>query len=139
MAKLQRSDYLEMRIRQHIMQLNITKDWFLNQAHLEEGLEIGAGALQHIGRPALRVVPAARTLLDKSTSMRIRQHRGGFLESCATIEEIEPTMEAVAEYMRSTDFTIEHYGFDDREPWNAECFIINSPRMIAFCDQMPNI
>lgn len=78
--------------------------------------------------------------------MRIRQHRGGFLESCATIEEIEPTMEALSQYMGTVDFKIEYYEFDDRDPWKAHTYIvvsprtiIDSPRMIAFCDQMPNI
>jgi transcriptional regulator with XRE-family HTH domain len=41
------------------MKLTITKDWFLSRAHLEEGLEIGAGSLQYIGRPALHVAPAS--------------------------------------------------------------------------------
>jgi HTH-type transcriptional regulator, competence development regulator len=41
------------------MKLHITKAWFHSRAHLEEGLEIGAGSLHHIGKPALRVLPAA--------------------------------------------------------------------------------
>ncbi len=46
------------------MKLSITKDWFLSRAHLEEGLEIGAGSLQHLGKPALRAVPAADSVLN---------------------------------------------------------------------------
>lgn len=39
------------------MKLNITKEWFRSRAHLEEGLEIGAGSLKQVGNSALRVLP----------------------------------------------------------------------------------
>ena len=80
------------------MQLNITKDWFLNQAHLEEGLEIGAGALQHIGRPALRVVPAAEssisTISQHLTFGRfvevMRRKQGWTVSDLAIVAEVSP-------------------------------------------------
>lgn len=60
------------------MKFTITKDWFLSRAHLEEGLEIGAGSLQYIGKPALRVVPAI-----ESSITTISQHLtfGRFIEA----------------------------------------------------------
>ena len=43
------------------MKITITKEWFRSRAHLEEGLEIGAGSLRHIGKPALRALPGNTT------------------------------------------------------------------------------
>jgi DNA-binding XRE family transcriptional regulator len=48
------------------MKITITKEWFRSRAHLEEGHEIGAGSLQHIGKPALNVLPANTTAADIS-------------------------------------------------------------------------
>jgi transcriptional regulator with XRE-family HTH domain len=44
------------------MKINITKEWFASRADLEKGLEIGAGALQHVGNPGLRIVSVQESL-----------------------------------------------------------------------------
>lgn len=64
--------------------------------------------------------------------MKIRQHRGGLLESMQTMEHIEPTMNAikthVANCMQSMDFetvTLEYCGYDNRIDWDCSYVIVD--------------
>lgn len=80
------------------MKLTITKDWFLSRAHLEEGLEIGAGSLEYIGKPALRVAPAPQasiaTLSQHLTFGRfveaMRRKRGWTITQLAKVADVTP-------------------------------------------------
>lgn len=67
--------------------------------------------------------------------MKIRKHVGSLSESMETIQEIEPTLNAVKEWVKSTfnhqlidldDLTVEKYGpgIDTRIGWNT--YIVHS-------------
>lgn len=80
------------------MKLNITKGWFRSRAHLEEGLEIGAGSLKQVGKPALRVLPGnsghatniAQVNFGQTIALLRRQRRW-------TIERLAKETEAMPE------------------------------------------
>ena len=61
------------------MKITVTQEWFQSRAHLEEGHEIGAGSLQHVGPPALRVLSATTTAdhitFGQAISLMRRQRR----------------------------------------------------------------
>jgi hypothetical protein len=76
--------------------------------------------------------------------MKIRIHRGGLAESMATIANIEPTAEAIAEYLRShwgglgygvfsNDITVEPYCRDDRIGWDTY-IVLMKDCAVAFTD-----
>lgn len=61
------------------MKINVTKEWFRSRASLEEGHEIGAGSLRHIGKPALNIVsvnaPPDNITFGQTISLMRRQLR----------------------------------------------------------------
>lgn len=75
------------------MKIQITKNWFRSRADLEEGLEIGAGSLQHVGKPALRVLSAS-TPVDQvtfgQTISLMRRKRGWTVDRLAREAETTP-------------------------------------------------
>jgi hypothetical protein len=58
--------------------------------------------------------------------MKARRHRGGFAESMETMEEIEPTWDAMEKYFKYSRSMLEvkEYGFDSRKGWNAPTYIV---------------
>lgn len=76
--------------------------------------------------------------------MKIRVHKGGFSESMETLTEIEPTREAIAQYLRdqwgglgygveAKNIELEAYGYNDRK--FAEIYIVLlDGRAVAFTD-----
>ena len=80
------------------MKITVTKEWFQSRAHLEEGHEIGAGLLRHIGRPALRTGPVQPTvghITFGQTIALLRRQRRWTIERLAT--EAEATSRELAE------------------------------------------
>ena len=80
------------------MKITVTKEWFRSRAHLEEGHEIGAGSLRHIGRPALRtgpVQPTVGNITFGQTIALLRRQRRWTIERLAT--EAEATSRELAE------------------------------------------
>lgn len=76
--------------------------------------------------------------------MKIRIHKGGLAESMKTVTEIEPTTEAIAEYLRSQwdslgygvypeNIRVEPYGFDERIEWNTYIVLLDG-NGVAFTD-----
>lgn len=76
--------------------------------------------------------------------MRIRVHKGGFDESWKTLTEIEPTKEAIAQYLRDQwgglgygvypeNITVEPYGFDPRIQVNTFIVLLDG-NAVAFTD-----
>ena len=57
------------------MKISIPKEWLLSRAHLEEGLEIGAGASPHLSTPA----PAYIVGSEKLTTIKQRLAFGLFV------------------------------------------------------------
>ena len=97
------------------MKITVTKEWFRSRAHLEEGHEIGAGSLRHIGKPALRAVPANATadnITFGQTISLMRRKRRWTIDRLATaaeatcdeLAEIEVNPECVPEL--STVFSL---------------------------------
>ena len=78
------------------MKITVTKEWFRSRAHLEEGQEIGAGSLRHIGKPALSALPANTTVehitFGQTIALMRRQRRWTIdrlaTESDATSDEL---------------------------------------------------
>lgn len=78
--------------------------------------------------------------------MKVREHRGSLEESMATVAEIEPTYDALAEFFsknhnqqyRVDQFEIKPYGFDKRIDWNTHVVTING-NAVGFTDQMPTL
>lgn len=64
--------------------------------------------------------------------MKVREHRGGFADSMATVAEIEPTKEALAKFIseredrsvKTSHVKVSKYGFDNRIGWNT--YIVES-------------
>jgi DNA-binding XRE family transcriptional regulator len=90
------------------MKINVTKEWFRSRAHLEEGHEIGAGSLRHIGKPALHAVAANATadnITFGQTISLMRRKRRWTIDRLATaaeatsdeLAEIEANPECVPE------------------------------------------
>ena len=80
------------------MKITVTQEWFHSRAHLEEGHEIGAGSLQHIGKPAPRVLPATTTAAHITFGKIIallRRQRRWTIDRLAT--EAEATRAELAE------------------------------------------
>lgn len=76
------------------MKITVTKEWFHSRAHLEEGREIGAGSLRHIGMPALSALPTNTTVDSISfgqTIALLRRHRRWTIDRLAS--EAEATSE----------------------------------------------
>jgi hypothetical protein len=76
--------------------------------------------------------------------MKIRAHKGGFGESWKTLTEIEPTKEAIAQYLRDQwgglgynvrpeNITVEPYCFDPRIQTNT-CIVLLDGNAVAFTD-----
>lgn len=86
-------------------------------------------------RKQFYAVPITET--SAPSRMRVRLHRGGFEDSCSTIQEIDATFDALQLYMGSAEIRIEPYDFDEREPWNADTFIVTSAECVAYCDKFP--
>ena len=92
------------------MKITVTKEWFRSRAHLEEGQEIGAGSLHHIGKPALRpladkpraVIAAANTISFGQVIALMRRKRRWTIDRLAI--EAEATGEELAAIERNTDF-----------------------------------
>ena len=90
------------------MKITVTKEWFLSRAHLEEGHEIGAGSLLHIGEPALSTVPANDKVEEISfgqTVALMRRHRRWTIARLAS--EVEATSEEIAEIEANPSFVPE--------------------------------
>ena len=74
--------------------------------------------------------------------MKIRIHRGGFAESMATAQEIEPNCYAVAHYLRQygipdDDTVFESYdGVDSRNGWITHMVTVDG-FPVAFTDGLP--
>ena len=58
--------------------------------------------------------------------MKARRHRGGFAESMETMEEIDPTWEAMEKYFQypRSMLEVKPYGFDERKGWNTKTYIV---------------
>lgn len=79
------------------MKISVTQEWFRSRAHLEEGHEIGAGSLRHIGQPALRTVPVKPTVGNITFGQIIallRRQRRWTIDRLAT--EAEATSDELA-------------------------------------------
>jgi DNA-binding XRE family transcriptional regulator len=95
------------------MKITITKEWFRSRAHLEEGHEIGAGSLQHIGKPALHSLPGNPSSPNASSDnvgfgqaiALMRRHRRWTIDRLA--KEAEATSEELAAIERNPDFVPE--------------------------------
>lgn len=95
------------------MKITVTKEWFRSRAHLEEGHEIGAGSLQHIGQPALRSLSgnpssgnaAADNIGFGQAIALMRRHRRWTIDRLA--KEAEATSEELAAIERNPDFVPE--------------------------------
>ena len=95
------------------MKITVTKEWFRSRAHLEEGHEIGAGSLQHIGQPALRSLSgnpssgnaAADNIGFGQAVALMRRHRRWTIDRLA--KEAEATSEELAAIERNPDFVPE--------------------------------
>lgn len=71
--------------------------------------------------------------------MKIRMHRGGLAEAMATVEEIEPTLEAVRAYLeRDRDprfqppigmIKVKPYGYDERIDWDTHIVVVDGVPM----------
>lgn len=76
------------------MKITVTKEWFRSRAHLEEGQEIGAGSMLHIGKPAFSAVSANTTpdniSFGQTISLMRRQHRW-------TIDQLAMAAEATSD------------------------------------------
>jgi hypothetical protein len=68
--------------------------------------------------------------------MKIRIHTGGLAESIRTVATIEPTKEAIAQYLRdrwgglgydiySENIRVEPYGFDKRIGWDTYIVLLD--------------
>jgi DNA-binding XRE family transcriptional regulator len=95
------------------MKITVTKEWFRSRAHLEEGHEIGAGSLQHIGKPALRSLSGNPSDANVSADnvgfgqaiALMRRHRRWTIERLA--KEAEATSEELTAIERNPDFVPE--------------------------------
>ena len=95
------------------MKITVTKEWFRSRAHLEEGHEIGAGSLQHIGKPALRPLSGNPSIASASADdvsfgqaiALMRRHRRWTIDRLA--KEAEATSEELAAIERNPDFVPE--------------------------------
>lgn len=95
------------------MKITVTKEWFRSRAHLEEGHEIGAGSLQHIGKPALRPLSGNPSSGNASADnigfgkaiALMRRHRRWTIDRLA--KEAEATSEELAAIERNPDFVPE--------------------------------
>lgn len=58
--------------------------------------------------------------------MKVRKHRGSFAESMETMEEIEPTWEAVEKYFQYPRSMLEFHKsvFDEREGWKSWTYLV---------------
>jgi hypothetical protein len=76
--------------------------------------------------------------------MKIRIHKGSLSDSMNTAAEIEPTREAVVQYLRDQwgglgygvypeDITVEPYCYDQRIGWNIFIVLLNG-KAAAFTD-----
>lgn len=80
------------------MKITVTKEWFRSRAHLEEGHEIGAGSLRHIGKPALSAMPTNATPDDITFGQIValmRRKRRWTIDRLAS--EAEATSDELAE------------------------------------------
>ena len=79
--------------------------------------------------------------------MKIREHRGHLAESMETVKEIEPTKEALFNFIKDsfkcwptmskikeTDIHIESYGYDNRIDWNTYIVTIDGYGVFGFTD-----
>ncbi|MDA0814046.1 MAG: helix-turn-helix transcriptional regulator [Verrucomicrobia bacterium] len=86
------------------MKITVTKEWFQSRAHLEEGHEIGAGSLRHIGKPALSAVPVNTTVESITfgkTIALMRRSRRWTIDQLAS--EAEATREELSEIESNPD------------------------------------
>ena len=86
------------------MKITVSKEWFRSRAHLEEGHEIGAGSLRHIGKPALSTVPTNTTIESITFGQTIalmRRQRRWTIDRLAT--EAEATSEELVEIESDPD------------------------------------
>lgn len=86
------------------MKITVTKEWFRSRAHLEEGHEIGAGSLRHIGKPALSTVPVNTTVESITfgkTIALMRRSRRWTIDRLAS--EAEATREELSEIESNPD------------------------------------
>lgn len=81
------------------MKITVTKEWFRSRAHLEEGQEIGAGSLQHVGKPALRaLLGVPRAAIAAATKVTFGQIIGLLRRKrCWTINQLANEAEATYE------------------------------------------
>lgn len=86
------------------MKITVTKEWFRSRAHLEEGHEIGAGSLRHIGKPALSAMPTNTTVESITFGQTIalmRRHRRWTIDRLAS--EAEATRDELSEIESNPD------------------------------------
>jgi len=64
--------------------------------------------------------------LAAQSKMKARKHRGSFAESMETMEEIDPTWEAVEKYFGYPKSMIKFHKsvFDDRKGWKSMTFLV---------------
>lgn len=94
------------------------------------------------------VMPCCGNITENS--VKIRQHRGGLIESMATVVEIEGTRQSLVEFVQKLfkescigfddkpveDWQIKHeaYGFDARIQWNTYVVRIEGYGVLGFTD-----
>lgn len=86
------------------MKITVTKEWFRSRAHLEEGREIGAGSLRHIGEPALSALPTSTTVESITFGQTIalmRRQRRWTIDRLAS--EAEATRDELSEIESNPD------------------------------------
>ena len=59
--------------------------------------------------------------------MKYRSHRGGLAESMETVVELQPTLDALAVYLKvpASRITVEPYSYDKRIGWNTHIVCID--------------
>lgn len=82
------------------MKITVTKEWFRSRAHLEEGLEIGAGLHRRIGQPATEVEAAGQLGFGQIISL-LRRKRRWTIERLA--REAEATTSELADIEQKPD------------------------------------
>lgn len=73
--------------------------------------------------------------------MKIRQHRGSFADSMATVAEIEPTMQAIRDHIAKVEpdrplgfITVTSTGVDKRCGWDTQLIELTDG-VFGYCEQ----
>lgn len=90
------------------MKIHVSKEWFRSRAHLEEGLEIGAGSLPRIGKAVSIQFPsaaqAAAVSFGQTISLMRRQRRWTIKQLAS---EAESTSREIADIEENPSHTPE--------------------------------